>query len=137
MKRLAPLNKLSQLQRLILVMLLEKRLWSLTCREFRRVVKRLYWGAEAASAVATVDLCRALRRLEERGLIERFTHGGWRLTCPENDFVRNGDMHALLAWQNGARMYVKAGLRGPHPPNSVLAGPVTEQRKGVEVELRF
>jgi hypothetical protein len=136
MERPLPLNKLSQLQRLILVILLEKRLWSLKCRQFRRVVKRLYWGADVSPSVAASDLCRALSRLEERGLIERFTHGGWRLTCSESDFVRNGDMYALLAWRNGHHFYMQVGLRGPDP-QTLSGGPVTEQRKGVEVTLNF
>jgi hypothetical protein len=134
MKRPISLDHLSQLQKLCLVMLLEERMCSLRCREFRRLVKALYWGRDVSAHVAAVSLSRALSRLEERGLIERFSHGGWQLTCPDSDFVRNGYMFALLAWRKGARLYVQVGLRGPDIKSWRTEAP---ERKGVEVELKL
>jgi hypothetical protein len=123
---------------LILVVLLESRYTLLKCRQFRSPVKTLYWDQNVSASVAAVSLCRAITRLEERGLIERFSHGGWRLTCPAGDFVRNGDMFALLAWQKNALLYAQVGLRGPDTKAWRLSQQAeAPKRKGVEVELKL
>jgi hypothetical protein len=136
------LAKLSQLQRLILVVLLEPRYERLSRRQFRDLVKRLYWGkahALARGPSVAVSLSRAITRLEERGYIERFAPGGWRLTCPETDFVRNGWLFAILAWERAKELYALVGLSGPpvqRPPQN--GAPGQEQLgAGVKVELHF
>jgi len=121
MRRPVPLDKLSGLQRLVLVLLLEERYSMLKRREFRDLVKGLYWGqthALAKGPSVAVSLSRALSRLEERGFIVRFTHGGWRLTYPAvtgsvSDLVNNGEMFAILAWKEKKDLYAQLGLRGP------------------------
>jgi DNA-binding transcriptional ArsR family regulator len=127
MKKPVSLDKLSQLQRLILVMLLEERMWRLRRRQFRALAKEIYWGKDVSKAVASASMSRALSRLEERGLIERERHGGWSLSTQVSDLARNGYMYAILAWERGAHVYVAAGFRGPDikPP----------ERKGVQVNL--
>ena len=121
---------LSQLQRLVLVVLLLKPHYStLKRQEFRDLIKSLYWGTDHTLAHApsvAVSLSRALSRLEERGFIERFTGGGWKLTSPETDFVRNGYLFALGAWEQEKDLYAKLGLFTPTPP-----------KKGVQVTLKF
>ena len=99
-KRPVSLDKLSQLQKLTLVALLEPRYSCLKGREFRSLIKRLYWGkthAQARGPAVAVSLSRALARLEERGYIVRFA-GGWQLTDSDTDFVHNGWLFAILAW---------------------------------------
>ena len=63
-------EKLSQLQRLILVALLEPRYAVMKRREFNRTIKRLYYGKDRR--VATSSLSRAYQRLEDRQYIARF-----------------------------------------------------------------
>jgi hypothetical protein len=101
--------KLSMLQKLILVTLLEGRYGIMKRREFARSIKRLYWGKD--SRVATSSLSRALQRLEERAYIRR-NRGCWELT----DFLSdNGTMLAVLSWVQNRELYALLGLRGPPP----------------------
>jgi len=60
-------EKLSQLQRLILVALSEARYAVMKRRAFNRTIKRLYYGKD--SRVATSSLSRAYQRLEDRQYI--------------------------------------------------------------------
>jgi hypothetical protein len=128
MKRPVSLSKLSQLQRLILVMLLEAGCERLRRRQFRDLVKRLYWGSSHAKASAcSASLSRALSALEARRYLER-TRSGWRLSDSESDLVNNGYIFAVLAWQRAKELYALLGLRGPAP---------TQKSPGVHVELHF
>jgi hypothetical protein len=88
-------EKLSQLQKLILVALLEARYAVLKRRESNRTIKRLYYGND--SRVATSSLSRAYQRLEDRRYIARFGRR-WKLT--DSDPFDNGVMLAFLAWAN-------------------------------------
>jgi len=111
------LAKLSQLQRLILVVLLEPRYSALKRREFRALIKGLYWGfGYPGAAAAAVSLSRALSRLEERGYIVRRFPGCWELTCSESDFVRNGWLLALCStrnWVSAVRAGKASGSQSP------------------------
>jgi hypothetical protein len=132
------LAKLSQLQRLILVVLLEPRYSALKCREFRALIKGLYWGfGYPGAAAAAVSLSRALSRLEERGYIVRRSSGCWELTCSESDFVRNGWLFALCAWGQKKELYTKAGLSGPTLQSLGLSPEPAPEPKGVQVTLNF
>src|SRR5271166_2433003 len=105
MKRPIPLLKLSQLQRLILVVLLEPRYSALKRREFRALIKLLYWGCGYPRATAAaVSLSRALSRLEGRGYLER-TRSGWALRTI--DPTNSGLMTALYAWQQKKELYLQ------------------------------
>jgi hypothetical protein len=101
-------GKLSQLQRLILVVLLEARYAVMKRRAFNRTLKRLYWGKD--SRAATSSLSRAYQRLEDRQYIARF-RGHWKLT--DSDPYDNGVMLAFLAWAQKRELYARLGLRGP------------------------
>jgi hypothetical protein len=130
------LAKLSQLQRLILVVLLEPRYSALKCREFRALIKGLYWGfGYPGAAAAAVSLSRALSRLEERGYIVRRSSWCWELTCSESDFVRNGWLFALCAWSQQKELYAKVGLKGPTLQSLGLSPEPAPERKGVQVSL--
>jgi hypothetical protein len=132
------LAKLSQLQRLILVVLLEPRYSALKCREFRALIKGLYWGfGYPGAAAAAVSLSRALSRLEERGYIVRRFPGCWELTCSESDFVRNGWLLALCAWGQKKELYAELGLRGPSRKSLGISEPAKTERSGVKVELHI
>jgi len=63
-------EKLSQLQKLILVALSEPRYAVMKRPAFNRLVKRLYYGKDGR--VATSSLSRAYQRLEDRQYIVRF-----------------------------------------------------------------
>jgi hypothetical protein len=80
MKRRIRSDKLSGLQELILIMLLEPRYWALKRRAFREEIKAFYWGTDhvlAKGPNVAVTLSRVMARLEERGLITRVaTLGG-------------------------------------------------------------
>jgi hypothetical protein len=135
MKRPVPLRKLSQLQRLILVMLLDPRLASSRRRKFRELAKGIYWGAllkvRVAPNVATSALCRALSRLEGRGYIAR-TRQGWRLTEFQLGALTDcGDVMALCAWEQQKELYTKLELRPGLSPEPV------PEKKGVQVSLKF
>src|SRR6266446_2627484 len=88
-------EKLSQLQKLILVALSEPRYAVMKRRAFNRTIKRLYYGKD--SRVATSSLSRAYQRLEDRQYIGR-SGGRWKLT--DSDPLDNGVMLAFLAWAN-------------------------------------
>jgi hypothetical protein len=111
-------EKLSQLQRLILVALSEPRYAVMKRREFNRTIKRLYWGQD--SRVATSSLSRAYQRLEDRQYIVRFG-GRWELT--NSNPLDNGVVLAFLVWAH-AREFYALGIK-----------PQSKARPGVEVEL--
>ena len=128
MSRPVSLNKLSQLQRLILVMLLDERVAGLRRKEFRLLAKQLYWGRRASPNVAAADLSRAMSSLEGRGLLTR-SFRSWELSTDE--VAKSGYVFALIAWKQKKDLYEKLGLR---PPSF---GSTPPQRKGVTVQLRF
>jgi hypothetical protein len=103
-------GKLSQLQRLILVALLEPRYAVMERRAFNRLVKRLYYGKD--SRVATASLSRAYQRLEDRQYIMRLG-GRWKLN--DSNPYDNGVMVAFMAWAQKRELYARAGLSGPPP----------------------
>ena len=80
-------EKLSELQRLILVALSEPRYAVMKRRAFNRTLKRLYWGKD--SRAATSSLSRAYQRLEDRQYIVRFG-GRWKLT-DSDPYDKGGD----------------------------------------------
>jgi hypothetical protein len=125
-------GKLSQLQRLILVALLEPRYAVMKRRALNRMVKRLYYGKD--SRVATSSLSRAYQRLEDRQYIAR-SGGRWTLT--DSDPLDNGVMLAFLAWAHNRESYARLGLKGP--PLEALgikpANPSNIERPGVHVEF--
>jgi hypothetical protein len=133
------LAKLSQLQRLILVVLLEVRYSAYSRPQFRALVKGLYWGfGYPKTAAAAVSLSRALARLEERGYIVRHFPGCWELTCSPDDLVRNGWFLALAAWGGQKEIYTKIGLKGPTLQSLGLSAPEpAPEPKGVQVTLKF
>ena len=80
-------EKLSTLQKFILVSLLVPRKQLLSRKEFSRYVYEKYFGAETPSIKAS--LSRAYRRLQDRGFLVT-KRRGWRLTNEireENGFV--------------------------------------------------
>ena len=102
-------EKLSQLQKLILVALSEARYAVMRRRAFNRTIKRLYYGKD--SRVATASLSRAYQRLEDRQYIVRFG-GRWKLTDGDPPYD-NGVMLAFLVWANNREFYALLGLKGP------------------------
>jgi hypothetical protein len=133
-----PLHQLSQLQRLILVLLLEEGYAQLARPALRRHLKRLYWGERHALAkkeLVAKSLSRALLRLEGRGYLERTRHG-WALTCSEANFD-NGWVMALNAWGQQKELYIKAGLKGPTLKSLGLSPEPAPEPKGVQVSLKF
>jgi len=133
------LEKLSRLQRLILVVLLEKGCSRLSRPTFRSLVKKLYWGerhAPSQKEVVAKSLSRALARLEGRGYIVR-TGKGWQLSC--SDLVNNGLVFAILAWQRAPGAYALLGLHGPDAESLGLkaTGVPKPKTKGVEIQLHF
>jgi hypothetical protein len=126
-------EKLSQLQKLILVALSEPRYAAMKRPAFNRLVKRLYYGKD--SRVATSSLSRAYQRLEDRQYIVRFG-GRWKLTDSNpND---NGVMLAFLAWAHNREFYALLGLNGP-PLEALGIEPAkpgsNTERPGVHVEF--
>jgi hypothetical protein len=124
-------EKLSQLQKLILVALCEPRYALMKRREFNRLIKRLYYGKD--SRVAISSLSRAYQRLEDRKYILRFG-GRWQLTNSDNDPHDNGLMLAFLAWAQNREFYALFGLKGP-PLEELGIKPKSEAKPGVEVNL--
>ena len=122
-------EKLSQLQKLILVALLEPRYAGMKRWAFNRTIKRLYYGKD--SRVATSSLSRAYQRLEDRKYIARFG-GRWELT--DSNPYDNGVMLAFLAWGNNREFYARFGLKGP-PLEALGIKPESHARPGIEVEL--
>src|SRR5690242_12815049 len=99
-------EKLSQLQKLILVALSEPRYAVMKRRAFNRAIKRLYYGKN--SRVATASLSRAYQRLEDRQYIAR---SGGRWTLADSDPYDNGMMLAFLAWAQKREFYARLGLK--------------------------
>jgi hypothetical protein len=124
-------EKLSQLQKLILVALCEPRYPITKRREFNRLIKRLYYGRD--SRVATSSRSRACQRLEDRKYILRFG-GRWELTNSDNNPHDNGLMLGFLAWSKNREFYALFGLKGP-PIEALGIEPKTGDRPGVKVEL--
>jgi hypothetical protein len=102
--------KLSRLQKLILVALTEPRYALMTRREFRRAIKRLYWGKD--NRVTIASLSQSLARLEERRYILR-SQGRWQLTDSSHNLGDNGMLLAVLAWGQARELYTMLGLKGP------------------------
>jgi hypothetical protein len=102
-------QKLSELQKFILVALTETRYAAARPREFSAAIRRLYW--ERGDTPSTrKSLSRALRRLEQRGYIMRLDRH-WQLTCT-NPFD-NGVIMAVMAWAQRRELYVqKMGFQG-------------------------
>src|SRR5260370_24849977 len=122
-------ENLSQLQRLILVALLEPRYAVMKRREFNRTIKRLYYGKD--SRVATSSLSRAYQGLEDRQYIVR-SGGRWKLT--DSNPYDNGVMLGLLACAENRAFYALLGLKGP-PLEALRIKPEDGAGPGVEVEL--
>jgi hypothetical protein len=139
MKRPKPLAKLSRLQRLILVVLLDEQYAHFKRREFRAFLKLLHWGFGYPKPEATsVSLSRALARLEERGYIVRRFPGCWRLTDFDPGAPADcGDVMAINAWAQQKERYAQLGLRGPSRESFGLSPEPVPQPKGVEVNLQF
>jgi hypothetical protein len=136
MKRPKPLCKLSRLQRLILVALLDEQYARFKRREFRALIKLLHWGFGYPKPEATsVSLSRALGRLEERGYIIRRFPGCWRLTEFQLEVPDCGFVMALNAWSQEKERYAKLGLRGPTKESLGLSPEPAPQRTGVQVSL--
>src|SRR5262249_33903832 len=70
-------EKLSRLQKVILIMLLDSSYAELSRRDFNQAVYDNFFQENSKSNRAS--LSRSYRRLEERGLIIR-AHGQWQLT---------------------------------------------------------
>src|SRR5215469_8177836 len=102
-------EKLSQLQKLILVALCEPRYAVMKRRQFNRLIKRLYYGKD--SRVATSSLSRAYQRLEDRQYLLRFG-GRWELTNSDNNPHDNGMILAFLVWSKNREFYALLGLKG-------------------------
>lgn len=79
--------KLSKLQRLIMMALVEPEYQLMSRRCFTDTMIDFYFKEEATPAIRS-SLSRAYRRLEARNFIKR-QHGGWRLT-DMSDGMENG-----------------------------------------------
>jgi hypothetical protein len=101
-------QKLSELQKFVLVALMEPRFVTARPREFHAAIRRLYWGRDTPST--RKSLSRALQHLEQRGYIMRLDRH-WQLT--HSDASNNGVMMAFLAWAQRRELYVqKMGFQG-------------------------
>ena len=100
-------EKLSELQKFILVALMEPKLAAARPREFAAAIRRLYWGRDTPNT--RKSLSRALQRLEQRGYIMRLGRR-WQLT--HSDPLDNGVMMAFLAWDQRRELYIKFGFQG-------------------------
>jgi hypothetical protein len=101
-------QKLSELQKFVLVALMEPRFVTARPREFHAAIRRLYWGRDTPST--RKSLSRALQHLEQRGYIIRLDRH-WQLT--HSDASNNGVMMAFLAWAQRRELYVqKMGFQG-------------------------
>jgi hypothetical protein len=125
-------NRLSKLQRLILVALSEPRFALMTRREFRRAIKHLYWGRDDRVTIAS--LCQSLARLEERRYLLR-TRGHWQLTDSSHNLGDNGLLLAVLAWMRSPQRYTLLGLRGP--PTEMFARSPRVEADGPGVVVDF
>ena len=104
-------EKLSELQKFILVALMEPRYAAAGPREFAAAIRRLYWGRDSPNT--RKSLSRALQRLERRGYIIRVDRH-WQLTGSDPfDTKHNGLGMAFLAWAQRIELYVhKMGFQG-------------------------
>jgi len=104
-------EKLSELQKFILVALMEPRYAAAKPREFAAAIRRLYWGRDSPST--RKSLSRALQRLERRGYIMRVDRH-WQLTGSDPfDNKHNGLGMAFLAWAQRMELYIqKMGFQG-------------------------
>jgi hypothetical protein len=101
-------QKLSELQKFVLVALMEPRFVTARPREFHAAIRRLYWGRDTPST--RKSLSRALQHLEQRGYIMRLDRH-WQLT--HSDASNDGVMMAFLAWAQRRELYVqKMGFQG-------------------------
>lgn len=101
-------QKLSELQKFVLVALMEPRFVTARPREFHAAIRRPYWGRDTPST--RKSLSRALQHLEQRGYIMRLDRH-WQLT--HSDASNNGVMMAFLAWAQRRELYVqKMGFQG-------------------------
>jgi hypothetical protein len=116
-------EKLSQLQKLILVALAEPRYAVMKRRAFNQTIKRLYYGKD--SRAATSSLSRAYQRLEDRQYVAR-SGGRWKLT--DSNPLDSGVMLSFLAWGNNKEFYALLGLKGP-PLDWLLQMPSDEESK--------
>jgi hypothetical protein len=104
------LGKLSQLQKLTLVVLCEPRYALLKRREFRQLIKQRYYGQDSPAVQAA--LSRALRRLEERDYIMR-RDGRWQLTDATATPWDSGLTIAFMGWTQNIARYARCGFSGP------------------------
>lgn len=129
MRKVISCERLSKLQRLLLVMLSEPGIAVLKRRQFNRVAMWLYWGKE--SRVNRLSLGRALRRLETRNCVRR-SAGRWVLT--EGPLGNSGVELAFLAWAREQEFWGRFGLKGPRREALVVKTKISA-RPGVLVEL--
>jgi hypothetical protein len=121
-------KKLSRLQRLILVVLLEEPNASLKRPALRTLVKALYWGSAHAlfkKELVAKSLSRALGRLEARGYIVR-TGQGWELSAL--DPATSGYLFALCAWNQKKELYLKLDSWGKASDSQRLPRPEKASR---------
>ena len=101
-------EKLSELQKFILVALMEPRYAAAGPREFAAAIRRLYWGRDSPNT--RKSLSRALQRLERRGYIMRLDRH-WQLTGSDPfDTKHNGLGMAFLAWAQRIELYARMGF---------------------------
>ena len=100
-------EKLSELQKFILVALMEPRYAAARPREFAAAIRRLFWGRDTSNT--RKSLSRALQRLEQRGYIMRLDRH-WQLT--DSNPIDNGLIMAFLAWDQRIELYTKFGFQG-------------------------
>jgi hypothetical protein len=120
-------EKLSKLQKFILVVLTESQYSAATLREFSAAIRQLYWGRDTPST--RKSLSRALQRLEQRGYIMRLDRH-WQLT--HSNPLDNGAMMAFMAWAQHREFYVqRMGFVGAFHllPKRTTADPEKETRK--------
>jgi hypothetical protein len=126
-------TKLSGLQKLILVILLDERNVVLEQPALRIMIKRVYWGERhmlLRPQLVAKSLSRALLHLERRGLLIR-SRSGWDLSVTAG---ASGYLAARGAWETDKELYTRLGLRGPGTEDE-RRGEL--ERAGVEVELHF
>src|SRR6516225_3743755 len=120
-------QKLSELQKFILVALMEPKFATARPREFAAAIRRLYWGRDTPNT--RKSLSRALQRLEQRGYIMRLDRH-WQLT--HSNPLDNGAMMAFMAWAQHREFYVqRMGFVGAFHllPKRTTADPEKETRK--------
>jgi hypothetical protein len=106
-------EKLSELQKFILVALMEAKLAAARPRELAAAIRRLYWGRDSPST--RKSLSRALQRLERRGYIMHVDQH-WQLTGSDPfDYNHNGLGMAFLAWAQHIELYARIGFHGALP----------------------